>query len=83
MLGAVYNIYIPMIDTILTIVQVILAFLLTAAILIQQKGAGLGEAFGGTNSLFSTRRGVDLILHRATIVIAVLFFITALLLLVV
>lgn len=72
-----------MIDTILTIIQVILAILLIAAILIQQKGAGLGEAFGGSNSLFTTRRGVDLVLHRATVVIAILFFVVALLMLVV
>lgn len=70
-------------QNILTIIQVILAVLLIGAIMIQQKGGGLGEAFGGSNTMFSTRRGIDLTLHRATIVIATLFFLTALLLLVV
>lgn len=72
-----------MLSTILTIIQVVLAVVLIASVMIQQKGAGLGEAFGGSNTMFSTRRGVDLILHRVTIVVSILFFTTALLLLVV
>lgn len=59
----------------------VLAVLLIAAVLIQQKGSGLGAAFGGNNTMFSTRRGIDLMLHRATIVISVLFFGSAFLLL--
>lgn len=72
-----------MLSTILTITEIVLAVLLIASVMIQQKGAGLGEAFGGSNTMFSTRRGVDLMLHRVTIVVSILFFATALLLLVV
>lgn len=72
-----------MLTNILTIIQVVLAVVLIGTIIIQQKGAGLGEAFGGSNTMFSTRRGIDLMLHRVTIVISILFFTTAILLLVV
>lgn len=72
-----------MLQNILTIIQVILAVLLVAVIMLQQKGAGIGEAFGGSSGMFSTRRGVDLILHRVTIVVSILFFAIAIALLIV
>ena len=59
----------------ITIVQIILAVLLIIAILLQQRGSGLSGAFGGgEGGAYSTRRGIEKILFRATIVIAVLFF---------
>jgi len=58
----------------LTIVQVIIAVLLTIAILLQQKSGGLGAAFGGSTTVYTTKRGADLILFKATIVLSVLFF---------
>ena len=64
---------------VIQIVQYILAGLLIAIILIQQKGSGLGAAFGGSNAIYTTRRGIDAILFKATIVISVLFFAVALL----
>src|SRR3989344_4904331 len=43
-------------------------------ILIQQKGSGLGSAFGGdSGNIYSTRRGAEKILFYVTIVLAVLF----------
>ena len=57
-----------------TIIQTILAVFLIAAILIQQRGMGLGGAFGGESSAYSTRRGAEKIVFIATIVIAILFF---------
>ena len=57
-----------------TIAQTVLAVLLIAAILIQQRGTGLSGAFGGEGSVYSTRRGAEKIIFIATIVIAVLFF---------
>lgn len=67
-----------MIDYIFQIVQLVLSILLIVVILLQQKGAGLGAAFGGTGGVQSTRRGADKFLHRATIVIAILFVLNAL-----
>ncbi len=61
-------------QNILTIAQIVLAIALITVILLQQKGSGLGAAFGGASNIYSTKRGVDKVLYRATIVIAVLFF---------
>lgn len=61
-------------ELVYNIAQIVLAVLLILAILLQQKGAGLGGVFGGTSNVYSTKRGVDKILFYATIVIAVIFF---------
>ena len=61
-------------QTVLPIVQVILAILLAAGILLQQRGAGLGSVFGNDMSeTYYTRRGAELVIFRSTIVIAILF----------
>lgn len=62
-----------------SIIQIVLSILLVAAILLQQRGTGLGSAFGGGGEVFRTKRGVEKGLFYATIVIAVLFFVTAIL----
>lgn len=61
-------------------IQIILAVLLVAAILLQRRGSSLGGAFGGDNfsSAFHKRRGAELFLFKFTIGIAVLFVISAL-----
>lgn len=60
--------------------QVILGVLLGAGILLQQRGAGLGGAFGGGDGYgFSTRRGLEKVMFQATVVIAVLFVLSTLL----
>ena len=60
------------------IIQIILAVILIAFILLQQRGSGLGMAFGGEGNVYRSRRGVEKFLFMATIVVAVLFCITAL-----
>ena len=62
----------------LTIIQVILALLLTGAILLQAKGVGLGAGFGGDGNVYRTKRGIEKKLHNATILIAILFLGTSL-----
>lgn len=57
----------------LQVVQIIIAVALTVAILLQVRGAGLGSVFGGTGTVFKTRRGIDKLLFRTTIALAVLF----------
>ncbi|OGN05547.1 MAG: preprotein translocase subunit SecG [Candidatus Yanofskybacteria bacterium RIFCSPHIGHO2_01_FULL_44_22] len=57
----------------LTYIQIGLAVLLMAAILLQQKGAGLSSTFGGSSLEYSTKRGAEKIIFYATIVLAVLF----------
>lgn len=68
-----------MLHSILVILLVIDALGLIAVVLLQSgKSAGLSGAIsGGAEQLFGKQkaRGLDLILHRITIVLAVLFFI--------
>jgi preprotein translocase subunit SecG len=56
-------------------IQIALALLLIAGIVLQNRGASLGGAFGGDNfaSTFYKRRGAEKFLFNATIVIAILF----------
>jgi len=56
----------------------VVAVLLVAAILLQQKGVGLGSAFGGSGQIYRSKRGLEKSLFWATIVLAVLFTILAL-----
>ena len=57
------------------IAQVVISILLIVAILLQNRGAGLGEAFGGSGGVYLTKRGLEKKLFIATIVLAVLFFV--------
>lgn len=65
-------------ETIFNVVQLVLAILIIAIILLQQKGSGIGGAFGGSSNIYSTKRGIDKILHYTTIILAVVFFIFSL-----
>lgn len=60
-------------DTVLNIVTIVSAVLMTVLILLQSRGASLGAGFGGSSELHTARRGVDKSMHRATIIMAVLF----------
>jgi protein translocase SecG subunit len=64
---------------ILEIFQIIFAILLMIAILLQQRGSGLGVAFGGEGNVYRSRRGVESFLFYSTILIAFLFCLTAVL----
>lgn len=70
------------ISLILSIAEIVLAVFLITAILLQQRGTGIGGAFGGGGgdggNVFATRRGAERILFYATIVASILFFATAL-----
>ena len=57
------------------IVQMILAIVLTAAVLMQSKGSSFGGIFGGdASSVYRTRRGFEKRLFQFTIVLAAVFF---------
>ena len=66
-------------QTIIAIVMLVLAVLLSGAILLQQRGSGLGSAFGGDSNVFRSKRGLEKGLFYATIALACLFFGTAIL----
>lgn len=66
-------------NTVLTVLLVIVCIGLIVSVLLQSgKSAGLSGAIsGGAEQLFGKQkaRGIDLVLHRVTIVLSVLFFV--------
>ena len=58
----------------LQIVQIVIATLLTLAILLQSRGVGLSGVFGGGGNIYRTKRGVEKKLFILTIILGVLFF---------
>jgi preprotein translocase subunit SecG len=60
-------------QTALLIAQMILGVALMASILLQQRGTGLGGAFGGEVTAYRSRRGIERTLFRLTVVLAILF----------
>ncbi len=60
-------------------VEIILSILLIVGIVLQQRGATLGGAFGGDNfaSTFYKRRGAEKFLFNATVGIAILLVLAA------
>jgi protein translocase SecG subunit len=70
-----------LVTTILPYAQIILSVLLVTAILLQQSGAGLGGALGGSDgdSFHHTRRGFERFLFYLSIVCGILFTLSALL----
>jgi preprotein translocase subunit SecG len=63
----------------LVIAQMILAIALIAAVLLQQRGTGLGGAFGGEVTAYRSRRGIERTLFRLTVVLGILFVVFSLL----
>ena len=69
------------IASILPYIQIVLAVILLTAILLQRTGAQIGGAFGGSDnfsSAFHTRRGFERTLFIMTIIVTILFAISAL-----
>ena len=68
------------IASLLPYIQIFLSVILIGAVLLQQTGAGAGGAFGENanwSSAFHTRRGGERMLFIATIVIAIIFALSA------
>lgn len=61
----------------LAAVQVTFAVLLIVLIVIQNRGAGLGSAWGGGGESYMSRRGVEKLLFRATILVSAIFVIVS------
>lgn len=60
-------------------IQIVLAVLVTALVLLQQSDEALGSAFGGgmSESISRTRRGSEKVIFLACIVCSVLFVLSA------
>ena len=59
--------------SVLHIITVGSAILMVASILLQQRGASLGAGFGASGELYTSRRGLDKRIYRATDVLATIF----------
>jgi protein translocase SecG subunit len=68
--------------SIIPYIQIALCVLLIGGVLLQRSEAGLGGAFGGDSfsSVHHVKRGPEKVLFIATIVVAVLFAVTSLVL---
>lgn len=62
----------------ISLIQIILGLFLIVVIILQQKGSGLGTAFGGDLSFYRTKRGAEKLLFYATIGLAILFILSSL-----
>ena len=57
----------------LEIIHIIITVLLITTVLLQQRGSGLGDAFGGDTAVYTSRRGVEKVLFYLTIVFGISF----------
>jgi preprotein translocase subunit SecG len=60
------------------IVQIIVAITIIVLVLLQVKGSGLGNIFGGDGGVYRTRRGVEKTLFQATVGLSIFFFLISL-----
>ena len=58
---------------VLTLLEILVAVLLVGPIILQAKGTGLGSAWGGSGEMYQSRRGVEKVVFRFTIILAALF----------
>lgn len=74
-----FSVQMELLKAALPYIQIVLSLLLIVGIVLQQRGASLGGAFGGDNfaSSFYKRRGAEAFLFKTTIVLAVLFVLAA------
>tara|TARA_Y100001934_G_C11598801_1_gene426736 strand:- start:97 stop:318 length:222 start_codon:yes stop_codon:yes gene_type:complete len=63
-------------DTFINILMIILSVVLVGVILMQVKGQGTA-LFGAAESSYRTRRGIELLLFRFTIVLVCVFILVA------
>ncbi|MCX6807014.1 MAG: preprotein translocase subunit SecG [Candidatus Berkelbacteria bacterium] len=61
----------------LPIAQIVLSILLISTILLQHRGTGLGGAFASESNIYRSKRGIEKFLFNITIILAILFCITA------
>ncbi len=64
--------------TFVSMLQILTGVLLILVIIIQQKGAGLGSAFGADFGMYRTKRGAEKFLFYLTIALSVIFIVLSL-----
>ena len=65
-------------SNIIAVAQIVVAVIIVIAVLLQNRGAGMGAVFGGEGGVYKTKRGSEKFLYWATIVLLVVFFALAL-----
>ena len=58
---------------VLPYIQIVISIVLIITVLLQGKGAGLSNVFGGASAIHQTKRGTEKFLHIATIILGILF----------
>lgn len=53
--------------------QIVISILLVVTILLQQRGSGLSSVFGGSGTVYRTKRGLEKGLFILTIILILLF----------
>lgn len=59
------------------VIQIIVSVLLAASILLQSRGTGLGTTFGDSSEQYRSKRGIENLLFRSTVVLLAVFLITS------
>ena len=64
-------------STVLAVIQMVISVLLIIAVLIQSKGVGLSQTFGGggggESNTYSTKRGAEKIVFITTVILSIVF----------
>lgn len=63
----------------LRVFQIIVSLGLILLIVLQAKGVGLGRAWGGGGEFYKSRRGVEKLIFKVTVVLAALFLTSSIL----
>lgn len=71
-----------MVETIISIIQIIAAVILIGAVLLQAPEGGLSPVFGGGGEMYRSKRNVEKFLIGVTIVMASVLVITSIFLLI-
>jgi protein translocase SecG subunit len=62
----------------LQVTQITSGILLIISVLLQHRGTGLGGAFGGEGMSYRSRRGIEKLLLRTTVLMATVFLLSLL-----
>ena len=63
--------------TYLLVAQILVSAALTATVLFQLRGGGIGGIFGQADSVYRTRRGIESTLLKLTVILAVVLVVLA------
>jgi len=64
-------------NTALNVITIVSSVLLIIFVLLQQRGSGLGGAFGGGSEVYQTKRGIERGVFIATIIVGIIFAVSS------